>query len=85
MTCHGYPNMSNYIDDFLYYDLPSKIGPVYEFLLYLLTQLGLDISQKKLNPPSTEVTCLGFVFNTVHRTISIPREKLLEIIWLCEQ
>ena len=51
MTCHGYSNMSNYIDDFLYCDFPSKIGPAYEFLLHLLTQLGLDISHKKLNPP----------------------------------
>ena len=53
MTCHGYPNMLNYIDDFLYCDLPSKIRPAYNFLLHLLAQLGLDISQKKLNPPST--------------------------------
>ena len=85
MTRHGYPNMSNYINDFLYCDLPSKIHPVYEFLLRLLAQLGLDISQKKINPPSTEVTCLGIVFNTVQRTISIPKEKLSEIIQLCEQ
>ena len=47
MTCHSYPNMSNYIDDFfLYCDLPSKIGHAYQFLLQLLPQLGLDISLK---------------------------------------
>ena len=84
MTCHGYPNMSNYIDDFLYCDLPSKINPAYNFLLQLLEQLGLDISQKKLCPPSTEVVCLGIEFNIVKRTISIPHDKLSEIIRLCK-
>ena len=85
MTCHGHPNISSYIDDFLYCDVPSKIGPAYQFLIQLLGQLGLDISQKKLNPPATEVICLGIMFNTIDRTISIPKDKLSRIIWLCEQ
>ena len=69
---------------FLYCDLPSKIGPAYQFLLQLLAQLGLDISQKTLNPPSTKVTCLGIVFSTIKRTISIPQDKLSEIVRLYE-
>ena len=56
---------------------PQKLG--------LLIKLGLDISQKKLNPPSTEVICLGIVFNIVKRTITIHHDKLSEIVRLCEQ
>ena len=51
----------------------QKIGPVYQFLVQLLGQLGLDISQKKLNSPSTEVIYLSIMFNTIDSTISIPK------------
>ena len=85
MVCHGYPNMSNYIDDFFVLRFAVKIGPAYQFLLQLLGQLELDISQKKLNPPSTEVICLGIMFNIVDRKISIPQDKLSEIVQICEQ
>ena len=85
MTQHGYPHLHNYIDDFLYYELPSKIQAAYEFLLHLLQELGLDISQKKLHPPDTQVVCLGILFDTINRTISIPVEKLQEIIQTCNQ
>ena len=59
MRQHGFPHLWNYIDDLLYTGLPSQIYPAYQFLLNLLPQLGFDISQEKLVPPATAVTCLG--------------------------
>ena len=53
------------------------------FLLSLLQDLGLDISEKKLCPPDTKVICLGILFDTVDRTISIPPDKLPEIVKVC--
>ena len=53
------------------------------FLLSLLQDLGLQVSKKKLVPPSTEVVCLGILINTVHKTISVPPEKLQEIKNMC--
>ena len=50
----------------------------------MLQDLGLEVSQKKLVPPSTEVVCLGILINTVNKTISIPSEKLQEIKDMCE-
>ena len=50
MVHHGHPYLHNYIDDLLYCGLPSKIHSAYEFLLQLLQELGLDISDKNLHP-----------------------------------
>ena len=83
MKKFGYPNLLNYIDDLIYIGLPSNITASYEFLLQLLQELGLDISENKLVAPSTSVVCLGILVDSVNRTISIPEEKLAEIVKLC--
>ena len=81
---NGHNALMNYIDDLIYCVLPSNINQSYEFLLNLLHDLGLDISYKKLCPPDTKVICLGILFNTVDRTISIPTDKLSEIVKVCD-
>ena len=53
-----------YIDDLLFAGLPSKIHQSYQFLLDLLKDLGLQISEAKLVPPSTSVVCLGIRIDT---------------------
>ena len=57
----------------------------FKFLKNLLVELGLDISPKKLVPPSTLVTCLGILIDSINKTISKPPEKLSEITQLCAQ
>ena len=84
MKNQGHPHLLNYIDDLCYCELPSKIDTAYQCLLRLLQDLGLDISVKKLNPPATKVVCLGILFDTVTRTISIPADKLQSIVDLCK-
>ena len=76
MKNFGHNALMNYIDDLIYIGLPSKIYNSNYQLLSLLEQLGLEISQSKLVPPSTSVVCLGIQVNTVARTLSIPDEKL---------
>ena len=83
MAQHGFPNLHNYTDDLIYTGLPSDIHKSYAFLTELLSHLGLDISVKKLVPPSTSVTCLGIQIDTINRTISVPPKKLQEIVNLC--
>ena len=85
MAAHGYPLLFNYIDDLIYTGLPSQMDDSFNFLKNLLVELGLDISPKKLVPPSTSVTCLGILINSIQKTISIPPEKLAEITQLCIQ
>ena len=75
----------NYIDDFLCVSVPSKIVKTFTRLQSLLSELGLSISTKKLVPPSTRVTCLGIVVDTVEFSTSIPVEKLQVIKDMCNQ
>ena len=82
MTQYGHRYLHNYIDDLIYCGLPSEIHSVYEFLIKLLHDLGLDISQKKLHPPDTQVICLGILFDTINRTVSILPDKLQQFFYL---
>ena len=84
MNKNGHNALMNYIDDLIYCGLPSNIGYSYQFLLNLLQELGLDISAKKLCPLGTKVICLGIMFDTVNRSISIPDHKLQEICQTCD-
>ena len=65
--------------------LPSKINATFTRLQGLLHELGLTVSDKKLVAPSTQVTCLGIVVDTVALSLSIPAEKLAVIKNLCSQ
>ena len=51
----------------------------------MLQDLGLEVSQKNLVPPSTQVVCLVILINTVDNTISIPQEILQEIKNMCTE
>ena len=82
MKKHNHNALLNYIDDLVYIGLPSKIHQSYQFLLSLLKDL--EVSDSKLVPPSTCVTCLGIQVDTVNKTLSIPEEKLQEIKNMCK-
>ena len=75
MKKHNHNALLNYIDDLIYIGLPSKIHQSYHFLLSLLKDLGLEVSDSKLVPPSTCVTCLGIHVDTVNKTLSIPQQN----------
>ena len=70
MNKNSYTGLRNYIDDPIYIGLPSLIQTPYKFLLSLLQQLGLQVSSKKLCPPSTKV--IGIEFDNEKHTMSIP-------------
>ena len=69
----------DYIDDYVGVGVPSVANASYFALIDLMNDLGLTISQKKLVSPSTKVTCLGVLIDTVNGTISIPPEKLRDV------
>ena len=51
----------------------------------MLQELGLTISQSKLVAPTTKCVCLGIEVDTVNSTLSIPQQKLTEILTVCQQ
>ena len=78
MRQKGFP-MLDYTEDYVGVGVPSVAHASYAALLDVMSQLGLTISQKKLVAPSTQVTCLGVLIDTVKGTVSIPPEKLDQI------
>ena len=80
----GFKRLYPYIDDLINVGLPSEIHQAYSALFDLLAKLGLDISTQKLVQPTTSVVCLDTQVDTIANTVSIPSDKLLEIILLCQ-
>ena len=68
MKKHGHSALLNYVDNLKYCGLPSNIDQAYECLIHLLEELRLDISWKKLHPPSTQAICLGIIFAVLYYT-----------------
>ena len=46
--------------------------------------LGLTLAEKKLVLPSKEIIWLGVKFNTTEMSMSLPREKMLSTVDLCQ-
>ena len=74
----------NYIDDILGIELRSRVDASFDALSSLLERLGFEISQNKLIRPSTCVNCLGILVNTENFTLSVPPQKLQEILLTCQ-
>ena len=75
--------VTNYIDDIIGHSVRSQAHDSFRTLFKILSDLGFDISQKKIITPSTRVTCLGVDINTENFTVSIPSDKVKEIIDTC--
>ena len=75
----------NYIDDILGIGLPSQIDASFDALRQILRQLGLQVSEKKLENPTTCLNCLGILIDTETFTMSIPPQKFREIWDKCCQ
>ena len=55
------------------------LNQIVERLGHLLQELGLEVSHHKTVAPSTQVICLGILVDTTKYTLSIPKNKLMEI------
>ena len=83
MSREGYV-VTNYIDDVLGHALPSKAHESFKRLYQMLQELGFDISNHKLVPPSTKAVCLGVEISTTEFTVSIGTAKMQEVIEICK-
>ena len=75
----------NYVDDLLGVGKEKNIHDSFKFLLSILKKLGFPISKSKLAAPSTTCNCLGVIVNTKEATLSVPTEKLTEIMKKCKK
>ena len=60
-----------YIDDTIGAALPQDAWPHYQHLLDLMSQLGLDTAQDKCEGPTTIITWIGVLFDTLRLTMAI--------------
>ena len=75
---------TNYVDDFGGCDTPERATDSFHALQHLFHFLGIDSATEKDCPPSTFMVFLGILFNTVTMTMSIPQEKLSELLQLIQ-
>ena len=75
----------NYIDDLIGCDKPEVAREAFKFLKDLIIRLGLVISQSKLYEPQKCIPCLGINVDINTGIISIPDDKLKQVITLCHE
>ena len=78
MKQRGYSAV-NYIDDLGGVNMPSKANLAFLELGNILSEIGILESLHKASPPSTKMTFLGILLNSVAQTLSINAERLLLI------
>ena len=70
----------NYVDDLGGVEKDKeRATAAYKKLEWLLTDLGLEESTKKAEPPSTSMVYLGVQFDSIRMTMSVPPDKITEI------
>ena len=71
---------TNYVDDFGGCDTQQNTPSAYHALELLFHLLELESADDKDFPPSNLMVFLGILFNTLAMTMSIPAEKLSELL-----
>ena len=79
---NGYEASTNYLDDLIGVSAPSEGWEAYNSLGQLLKELGLLENLAKACPPGTAQIVLGVLIDTVEGTVSVPEERMQEIISL---
>lgn len=73
-----------YLDDFTGCSATQQQAlKAYKTFKDLMNQLGLQLAPNKCHPPATVVTWLGYKIDTKKMELSVPREKLKEVLDLC--
>ena len=71
------------INDTLEAALPQSAWTHYQHLLDLMAQLGLDAAPDKCEGPTTLITWIGVVFDTIRLTMAIDPSKVEEARLVC--
>ena len=72
----------NYVDDFHVVGTPRHIHNAFDCLHSVLNALGLSISEKKLVHTEMQAACLVVLNEYKKGTISVPEEKMAQIVQL---
>ena len=75
----------SYNDDLLGAEVFNKAQESFDLMCKLLQDLNIPTSPAKLTPPTTRIVCLGIKIDSVKASMSIPKNKLEEILLACER
>ena len=85
MAKRGFHTLA-YLDDFAGCEQTlQQAQQAYDCFHDLCNSLGLALAAKKCQPPATEQEWLGFVVNTEEMVVTIPLDKLQEVIYECRR
>ena len=76
---------ANYLDDLIGVADPGASAAAFNALGELLHELGLEENHDKACAPDSCQVVLGILINTIEGTVSVPDEKLSEIVSLVEE
>lgn len=81
----GYHSLA-YLDDFAgaYKDL-QEAAEAYQHFFALADSLGLQLAKSKCVAPTKNIEWLGYKVDTTAMTVSIPQQKMNEVIVECQQ
>ena len=80
MARRGYRAIVVYLDDFLVIRATwQECQEVFECLLQLVKNLGFEINQKKVVPPTQQLVFLCILIDTISQTLPLPEDKLVEL------
>ena len=83
MARRGFTDIIVYLDDFLIIGATRELCQLaYDTLLQLLLDLGFSISYHKLVAPTQRLTFLGVQLDTAACTMTLPADKLAELLEL---
>ena len=86
---HNYltSNIIHDLDDFLIARKPSSIGCeiALQKMLHICKQLGFPIAERKIEGPTTVITFLGILLDTVKMELRLPSDKLEALTSLLQQ
>ena len=74
----------NYIDDVICIHKYPNTNAEFDLLFSLFEFLGVPVNPKKVVPPSKSLTCMGFEVNVDTHQLTIPCQKVSEILELCK-
>ena len=70
----------NYVDDFIGAEYSTRVGEAYQTLIRLLSNIGLDRSEKKSVSPTQVIDFIGNLVDTINMTLGITAARKIEII-----
>ena len=83
MRSKGYHTLC-YLDDFVGVEASlQQANNAYHNFLSLAASLGLQLSPQKCIPPTRSLEWLGFHVSTHNMTVTIPQDKLRDILREC--